>query len=129
MEHFLDGNGDGRMIWIGIHDVGHHVPPTLRYLVDAIRGVLRATGSIGNLLIAIQDVGILIPIDAVVAHTGILDLFRQLGPEGSMALLVLFLTAWLEEHLKGKSFHFEVFVFGGYEVVLCSELTTDKLHN
>ena len=103
MEDFLDRNGDRRVVGIHFHDVGHHVPPFLR---DGIYvACVLTVGVAGAFLIAEEDVSVLVPINAVVAHTGILDHFHQFGPNGGMAAGILFLTSWLEEHLEGKSFH------------------------
>ena len=78
MEDFLDRNSDRRVIGIHFHDVGHHVPPLLRdwvYVGCVLRIALALT-----LLIAKEDIRVLVPIDAVVAHAGVLDLLAQLWP-------------------------------------------------
>ena len=50
VEELLERYADGRVVLVRIHDVGHHVPPFLRYRVY-IGGVL-AVGSLGTLLLS-----------------------------------------------------------------------------
>ena len=103
MKYFLQRHGDWRIVGIHLHDVGHHVPPFLRDGVYVVR-ILRVTLAL-TLLITKQDVRVLVPIDAVVADAAVLNHLHQLRPDGSMATLVLFLTTWLQVHLKCKTFH------------------------
>ena len=58
-----------------------------------------------TLLIGKQDIGVFIPEDAVVAHALILNHLFQFRPNGSVPFGILFLEAWLQEHLECKSFH------------------------
>lgn len=103
MKQLLDGDGDGRVVGVDLHDVGHHVPP---FLCDRVYiGGILAVGVLAALLVSEEDVGLLVPKDAVVAHAGLLDHLFQFRPDGGMALGILFLTTWFQVHLKSESFH------------------------
>ncbi len=102
MEDFADGNGDRRVVGIRLHDVSHVGPPLLR---DFVGTHVLARLLAFYFLIAEQDVRVAVPVDAVVAHTSLLDLAFQFGPQSSVTALVFFLTAGLEEHLESKTFH------------------------
>ena len=78
-------------------------PPLLRDGVYVV-GILGITLA-RTLLIAEEDIGVLVPIDGVVAYPTLFDHLDQFRPDGSMALLVLLLTTWLQVHLKCKSLH------------------------
>ena len=56
MEHLLQGSRNGGVVWVDLHDVGHHVPPSLGNGVY-VGGVLRVTLSC-TLLITEKQVGI-----------------------------------------------------------------------
>ena len=103
VEDFLYGDGYRRVVGIDLHDVGHHVPPFLRYRVYIV-GVL-AVGVLGALLVGEENVCVLVPENAVVAYACILNHLFQFRPDGSVPLGILFLASGLEEHLKSKSFH------------------------
>ena len=110
VEHFLDRNGDRRVVfWVYLHDVSHHVPPFLRDRIDAIRCVLRVTFT-RALLIPEEDIGVFVPKDGIVAYSAVLDHLDEFRPDSGMSLLILFLTAWLEEHFECKSCHSQVFL-------------------
>ena len=110
VEHFLDRNGDRRVVFrVYLHDVSHHVPPFLRDRIDAIRCVLRVTFT-RALLIPEEDIGVFVPKDGIVAYSAVLDHLDEFRPDSGMSLLILFLTAWLEEHFECKSCHSQVFL-------------------
>ena len=103
VEQLFDGNGDGRVVGVDLHDVSHHIPP---FLCDGVHvGSVLAVGVLAALLISEENIGFLVPEDAVVAHAGLLDHLFQLRPDGGMALGILFLTTWFQVHLKSESFH------------------------
>ena len=102
MEEFGKGNRDRRIVGIHFHDIGHHVPPALGDGIHIV-GVLRTAFAL-TLLIGKEDVGVFVPVDAVVAHALILDHLFEFGPNGIMPLFVFLLKAWFEEHLECKTF-------------------------
>ena len=104
MEDLAQGNCHGRIVWMGLHEVLHVLPPSEGDSIGS-RHVLGIGGPFGHFLIAEEDIGVTVPVDAVVLHPSLLDLSDQFWPEGCMASLVFLLAPWLEEHLKGKSFH------------------------
>ena len=104
MEYLFYRYCDRRIVRVNLHDVSHHVPPLLRDRINAVGCVLRV-GLRRTLLIAKQNVSVLVPLDTVVAYSRVFNHLYQFWPYCSMALLILFLTARLEEHLKCKSCH------------------------
>lgn len=103
MKQLLDGDGDGRVVGVDLHDVGHHVPP---FLCDGVYiGGILAVGVLAALLVSEEDVGLFVPEDAVVAHAGLLDHLFQFRPDGGMTFGVLFFTTGFQVHLKCESFH------------------------
>ena len=104
MEQLFERDTDRAVVLVGIHDVGHHVPPLLRNGIYV--GRILAVGFLGALLIGKEQVGLAIPEDAVVADTLIFgDHFLQFRPDGSVTFGILLLASGLEIHLKSKSFH------------------------
>lgn len=88
VEQLFYRNGDGRVVWVDLHDVGHHVPP---FLCDGIYvGGVLTVGVLAAFLVSEEKVGLLVPEDAVVAHTGFLDHLFQFRPDGGMTFGVLF---------------------------------------
>ena len=79
-------------------------------------GILRAA-FLRAFLIAEENIGVAVPVDAVVAHTLLFNHLFQFRPDGSMALGVLFLTTRLEEHFKRESSH-HIFTCNLYVIFL-----------
>ena len=103
VEEFFQWDADRRIIRIHLHDVCHHIPPFLGDRIH-IGGVL-AVGIAIAFLNGKEQIGVLVPEDAVVAHTLILDHLFQLWPNRSVALGIFLFASLLEIHLKCKSFH------------------------
>ena len=103
MEDFFDWNGDRRVVfWIYLHNISHHVPPFLGYRVNTIGSVLGVAFAL-TLLIAKQDVCVLIPINGIVADAAVFYHLHQFWPDGSMAFLVFLFATRLEVHFKSES--------------------------
>ena len=112
MENFFDWNGDGRVVfWIYLHNISHHVPPFLGYWVNTIGSVLGVAFAL-TLLIAKQDVCVLIPINGIVADAAVFYHLHQFWPDGSMAFLIFLFATRLEEHFKCESHIFMLLQMG-----------------
>ena len=59
-------------------------------------------------LVGIEDVGVFVEVDAVVAHSAFCEQRFEFGEEVGVATLVLFLVPWFEVHLERLSFHCSV---------------------
>lgn len=107
MEDFAEGDGDGRVVGIGFHDVCHVCPPALGDGVGV--HVLAALFAV-DFLVAEEDVGVAVPVDAVVADAGVAELLLEFGPEGGVATFIFVFATGTEVHFECKSFHGSVWL-------------------
>lgn len=103
MEQLLEWYADRRVVWIDLHYIGHHVPPSLCYGVYVFS--VLAVCLLVAFLYSEEDVSLLVPEYAVVADTLLLYHLDQFWPNGGVTLFIFFLAPFLEVHLKCKSFH------------------------
>ena len=102
MEHLGQRDADGRVVGIGLHDVGHVGPPLLADLRGA--EVLAAAVAF-KLLVGVERVGVFVEVNAVVAHAAFAQQTTQFGEQVGMTTLVLLFLSWVQEHLKCFSSH------------------------
>lgn len=108
VEQLFEWDADRRVVWIDLHYIGHHVPPSLCYGVYVFS--VLAVCLLVAFLYSEEDVSLLVPEYAVVADALVLNHLFQLGPYRGMASFVFLLASWLEEHLECKSFHICCFI-------------------
>jgi len=107
VEEFFQRDAHGRIIWVGIHDISHHIPPLLCDWVHV--GCVLAIGVAIAFLNGKEQIGFFVPKDAIVAHSGVLDHLFQFRPYSGVTFGILSLATWFQVHFERKSFHF-VFV-------------------
>ena len=102
VKQFGERNRNGRVIRIGLHDIGHIIPPFLhdRGRSQILRGLLAFDFLHGK-----QNIRLLVPEDRIVVYVGIFQHLDQFGPDFGVAFLVLGLATGFQFHFECTSLH------------------------